>query len=264
MTAYNVLGMMLSGRMGARETYIVGHQAVGIGQFETSPPTIVDGISPGEIDIGNPQFTAILQMPVVGTLESGSSVDVLVGYPIAKIEKPRTVNIIPFQCIDELARQLSTEVREKVGDEFADTLIDVYLLSQKDRVLQTYGVEFQGKGMDHALYIAAQLRKEDMIADANTKLSDHDFIAAYANRAQVPLKGITGKSHNHTVSAYRHVLQVVLKLRGRTLEDAGKLVGMRDHTTVIYAIGKVRKHLNIPKGDHAEEHGPFVITNKHL
>jgi chromosomal replication initiator protein len=75
----------------------------------------------------------------------------------------------------------------------------------------------------------------------NTQVSADDVMSLVTTEFAISARELTGKSRTQTVSLPRQVAMYLLREHTEnSLEDVGRIFGNRDHTTVLYAVNKVR------------------------
>jgi chromosomal replication initiator protein len=72
------------------------------------------------------------------------------------------------------------------------------------------------------------------------KASPSDIISAVSKYFSIGKRPLLGASRARPVARPRQILMYVLRTQlGLPLEEVGRLVGGRDHTTVMHAVGKI-------------------------
>lgn len=92
--------------------------------------------------------------------------------------------------------------------------------------------------------------REDGTAPLGTTYSKRDaeavrIIECVAARCNVPALLITGPRRQKNITHARHLAMLIVSMRTTlTLDEIGRCFGGRDHSTVLYAINKVKKWQN--------------------
>jgi len=80
------------------------------------------------------------------------------------------------------------------------------------------------------------------IVDSHGPLMLTDIVRACSKRYRVSLQDILSQRRNARVVRARQVAFYLAKrLTSRSLPDIGRRIGGRDHTTVLYAVGKIER-----------------------
>ncbi len=76
----------------------------------------------------------------------------------------------------------------------------------------------------------------------HAKVSVDDVMSLITSEFAISARELTGKSRTQTVSMPRQVAMYLLReYTESSLEDVGRVFGNRDHTTVLYAVNKIRE-----------------------
>jgi chromosomal replication initiator protein len=76
----------------------------------------------------------------------------------------------------------------------------------------------------------------------NSQVSADDVMTLVTSEFAISARELTGKSRTQTVSLPRQVAMFLLREHTEnSLEDVGRIFGNRDHTTVLYAVNKIRE-----------------------
>lgn len=82
--------------------------------------------------------------------------------------------------------------------------------------------------------------REGQIEDRNTKVTPHELIDAVSKHFSVGKRALLGDSRVKTIAEPRQILMYLLRTQLRLgFEEVGRLVGGRDHTTVMHAVDKI-------------------------
>jgi chromosomal replication initiator protein len=75
-----------------------------------------------------------------------------------------------------------------------------------------------------------------------TQVSTDDIMTLITSEFAITARELTGKSRTQTVSLPRQIAMYLLREHTESsLEDVGRIFGNRDHTTVLYAVNKIRE-----------------------
>lgn len=109
-------------------------------------------------------------------------------------------------------------------------------------------VNFQNKPIDRDL-ILSLIGKEDVTTDRVIKASPLDVVATISKYYQIKKRDLLGATRARPIARPRQVLMYILKTQlNLPLEEVGRIVGGRDHTTVMHAVEKI-KQLASESGD---------------
>jgi chromosomal replication initiator protein len=76
----------------------------------------------------------------------------------------------------------------------------------------------------------------------HAQVSVDDVMTLITTEFAITARELTGKSRTQTVSLPRQVAMYLLREHtDNSLEDIGRIFGNRDHTTVLYAVNKIRE-----------------------
>jgi chromosomal replication initiator protein len=75
-----------------------------------------------------------------------------------------------------------------------------------------------------------------------TQVSTDDIMTLITSEFAITARELTGKSRTQTVSLPRQIAMYLLREHTESsLEDVGRIFGNRDHTTVLYAVNKIKE-----------------------
>jgi chromosomal replication initiator protein len=75
----------------------------------------------------------------------------------------------------------------------------------------------------------------------HAQVSVDDVMTLITTEFAITARELTGKSRTQTVSLPRQIAMFLLREHTESsLEDVGRIFGNRDHTTVLYAVNKIR------------------------
>lgn len=93
--------------------------------------------------------------------------------------------------------------------------------------------------------IQSLLGKSDDISEARIKTNPEDLINKVAKYYSLGKRQLLGESRQRPIVRPRQILMYLLKIQvGLPLQEVGRLVGGRDHTTVMHAVDKVQELLS--------------------
>ncbi len=76
----------------------------------------------------------------------------------------------------------------------------------------------------------------------HTQVSADDIMSLITSEFAITARELTGKSRTQTVSLPRQIAMYLLREHTESsLEDVGRIFGNRDHTTVLYAVNKIKE-----------------------
>jgi chromosomal replication initiator protein len=76
----------------------------------------------------------------------------------------------------------------------------------------------------------------------HAQVSVDDVMTLITTEFAITARELTGKSRTQTVSLPRQIAMFLLREHTEcSLEDVGRIFGNRDHTTVLYAVNKIRE-----------------------
>lgn len=88
--------------------------------------------------------------------------------------------------------------------------------------------------------IKSMLGKGSEDISLKRKISPNDVINAVSDHYSVGKRALLGKSRQQTIALPRQILMYVLRTQlGIPLQEVGRLIGGRDHTTVMHAVNKI-------------------------
>lgn len=93
--------------------------------------------------------------------------------------------------------------------------------------------------------IQSLLGKSDDVSEARIKTNPEDLINKVAKYYSLGKRQLLGESRQRPIVRPRQILMYLLKIQvGLPLQEVGRLVGGRDHTTVMHAVDKVQELLS--------------------
>ncbi|MCX7928500.1 MAG: chromosomal replication initiator protein DnaA [Patescibacteria group bacterium] len=93
-------------------------------------------------------------------------------------------------------------------------------------------------------YVLEMLGKpeKEEVKSKNSKLTPEEIISKVAKYFTISKKCLLGNSRQKNFVVPRQILMYILRVEfGLSLQEIGKVIGGRDHTTVIHAVNKIKK-----------------------
>lgn len=110
-------------------------------------------------------------------------------------------------------------------------------------------VNFQGKEIDRDLILSLIGKGEDATSDRVIKANPLDVVTTISKYYSIKKRDLLGQTRARPIARPRQVLMYILKTQlNLPLEEVGRIVGGRDHTTVMHAVEKI-KELASENGD---------------
>ncbi len=90
----------------------------------------------------------------------------------------------------------------------------------------------------------AQEALRDLFSGASAPLTADRILEAVARRFEITREDLIGRSRTYTINQARHIAMYLLRtLTNRSYAEIGKILGGRDHSTVLHGVSRVEKLL---------------------
>lgn len=104
---------------------------------------------------------------------------------------------------------------------------DQYLKVEINRIKQLYGTLLDSYNKLRA--------KQGLEALKNNPINPDEIILQVCKYYDISVNELTGRCRKRTLTRARQVVSYVLSKKGYSLADIGKMLGNRDHSTIIYS-----------------------------
>jgi len=156
---------------------------------------------------------------------------------VAQIEAP---------CFDTRAAIVRRKAKGR-GAEFGDDVAALIAerVTNNIRELEGAVIKVLGLATITGRPVTVELAEEALRGVAlprQTQVSAEDVMTLITSEFAISGRDLTGKSRTQAVSSPRQIAMFLLRDHtDMSLEDIGRLFGNRDHTTVLYAVNKIRE-----------------------
>lgn len=185
-----------------------------------------------------PKELEILEDRLKSRFQSGLIVDIQVPnfetrMAILKLYEDNELIHFPNEVLEYIANNITSNIRTLEGT-FLTLVASTRLI--------------HGNANNITLDVAKQLLKDIITPSSNIEITIEYILEVVAQYYKVTVDDIISKSKNKKIATIRHIaIYLCHQLTDYSLKDIGKVIGNRDHSTIIYSRNEITKNININK-----------------